>query len=265
MAVTQIKNKIVTTMFTNKAKYIWRVDDVSPFMDWQFFIKYIKLFERYNVIPLIGVIPDNKDSSISPAKFRNKFWDDIRDFSKSNLVEIAQHGYQHILDRSDASILDKRFGQNGLSEFAGLSYEQQYEKIFKGKKILNDNGIETNAWIAPSHSYDQNTIKALSRLGYTSISDGAGLYPYRANGIQFVPQQMWIPRRFPFGVITVCLHPNTWDQNIFKRTEAVLASGVTCIRYSSVIGWEIKNHQKLINSAYFLIYPNIRKLKNIAN
>ena len=67
--------------------------------------------------------------------------------------------------------------------------------------------------MAPSHSFDINTLKALKSLGFKAITDGYGFYPHKVEGITLVPQLAWMPFPFiPFGVQTICLHTNTMTQ-----------------------------------------------------
>ena len=47
-----------------------------------------------------------------------------------------------------------------------------YEKIKKGKEILESHNVYTDVFFAPSHSYDDNTLRALSKCGFKYISDG---------------------------------------------------------------------------------------------
>src|SRR5262249_51515409 len=60
----------------------------------------------------------------------------------------------------------------------------------------------------------------LVSLGVKTISDGMSLYPYRdAQGVFWVPQQLWRFREAPFGVWTVCMHPKDelWMNAAFFR------------------------------------------------
>ena len=77
-------------------------------------------------------------------------------------------GHQHIFISQHKGMVNNRVG----SEFAGLSYEKQLEKILAGQKILKEHGIETDVFFAPAHSYDLNTLRALKKAGFKYISDG---------------------------------------------------------------------------------------------
>lgn len=38
-----------------------RFDDISDHMNWRLMNKSEEIFDRYNIKPLLGIIPDNKD------------------------------------------------------------------------------------------------------------------------------------------------------------------------------------------------------------
>jgi hypothetical protein len=76
--------------------------------------------------------------------------------------------------------------------------------------------------MAPSHSFDANTLKALDDLGFESLTDGYGFYPYKINGLMAVPQLFSKPVWLGFGVETVCLHVNTLSAGQIDRQVAAL-------------------------------------------
>ena len=41
-----------------------RLDDITPDMDWEGFLRFKALLDRYQVKPLIGVIPQNRDENV---------------------------------------------------------------------------------------------------------------------------------------------------------------------------------------------------------
>ena len=47
----------------NMAKYILRMDDIAPEMNWNLFWNYIEVFQSMDVL-LLRVIPDNKDQKL---------------------------------------------------------------------------------------------------------------------------------------------------------------------------------------------------------
>ncbi|MEY4702058.1 MAG: hypothetical protein RL326_2245 [Pseudomonadota bacterium] len=191
------------------ARYIFRMDDITPGMHWGRFWALLSLFRAHNIKPLLGVVPDNQDSSLDVSTPHPDFWGVMRKLQDEDCVDFAQHGYQHTLyPAPDAAILGRDLGIKEMSEFASFPYEIQREKIKNGKRIMEHNGIHTDAWMAPNHTFDHNTLAALRDEGFQSVTDGIALFPYSAHGLIFIPQQSWRPRWMPCGVQTICLHTN---------------------------------------------------------
>jgi hypothetical protein len=228
------------------AKYIFRVDDINPNMNWERFDRLMNLFKKYNVIPLLGIVPDNKDTDLIHQEANPNFWHIMRELQRNGLAEFAQHGYQHL------RILN--------SEFSGLPYEVQYEKIKRGRDILRKNGIFTKIWIAPFHSYDKLTLKALVNLGFIAVSDGIALFPFKKKGLIFVPQQFWKPRYFPFGIITVCLHLNDIS---FHKLENFLKSKPIIISFSEALKYKTNKFVSLFNLIFKFFYLGVSILKRL--
>jgi hypothetical protein len=73
--------------------------------------------------------------------------------------------------------------------------------------------------MAPAHSFDENTCKALKKVGITHITDGIAVYPFKKYGLYRLPQQLWKPQKMPFGTRTICLHPNSMKKKDIQRIE----------------------------------------------
>lgn len=163
-------------------KILIRFDDICPTMDWSEWKRAMDILKKYNVKPLIGVIPDCKDSDLRLNPPREDFWVYIKELQAQGF-SIAMHGYIHVYDTDVRGIVNDTFH----SEFAGHSYEEQYEKIRKGKEILTEHGIETDVFFAPAHSYDEITLKALAANGFKYNVDGKSSKPMLRNGIICIP------------------------------------------------------------------------------
>ncbi len=218
------------------ARYLFRMDDITPTMDWGRFRAIIALFRNHNVKPLLGVVPDNRDPSLNREPPHPHFWREMRQLQADDLVDFAQHGYQHIVThRPGAALLGPAVGIKEASEFAGDPLEHQWERIAKGQQILSDNGIRTRVWMAPNHSFDRNTLIALKKCDFVAITDGIALYPSEEEGLICVPQQTWRPRWMPCGVQTVCLHTNHITPHDVKRLRLFLRRPFTCSRFSDEV------------------------------
>lgn len=233
------------------ASYIFRMDDIAPAMDWGRFLALMQLFKRHEVRPLLGIVPDNRDPNLNRHPHRSDFWEVIRDLFESDAVDIAQHGYQHILvHRPEASILGPSVGiRKEVSEFAGDTLLDQSFRIREGQKILRRHGLYTSYWMAPNHSFDIHTLKALRANGFTALSDGIGLYPFHYHDLLFVPQTSWTPRWMPCGIHTICLHANSITPQDVKLLRLFLRRPLHFTRFSVVCGGsqsspahEIANH-----------------------
>lgn len=192
------------------------MDDICPQMDKQKFLEYKTLFDKFGIKPLLGIIPDNKDNKLKIEDDDLNFWEMIRQLQQDGWA-IAQHGYQHVFCSYVEGILTRR----RLSEFAGLSYEEQVDKIIKGKKILEENGVSTDIFMAPGHSFDAVTLRALKDCGFHYVTDGFSSLPYMYCGIKFIPCRLVSPIPLP-GINTWSIHSNTWSKKDFNRIERSL-------------------------------------------
>lgn len=214
------------------AHYVYRMDDVTAGMDRERFRAFLDLFRRHRLRPLLGIVPDNRDPGLNPHPQDPGFWDAMRELRSRGEAEFAQHGHTHVYIGRRPGILGRRYGFSDNSEFVGLPYEHQRRKIEEGRELLRTQGIETDVWMAPSHGFDQTTLRALREAGFGAVTDGIALYPYRRGGLVFVPQQLWAPKRVPLGVWTICLHTNTADERLYRAVEAHLASRPRIVPFS---------------------------------
>ena len=149
------------------------------------------------------------------------FWDRVRKWQQKRWA-IALHGLHHVYHpipkgaRSLISISDK-------SEFVGLPLNSQRDIIKAAWTRLLSKGVEPIIFMAPSHAFDVNTLVALYKeTDIRIITDGFSLFPFREGGFIWIPQQLWRFRNMPFGMWTVCLHPNTATTVQLKRVIADL-------------------------------------------
>ena len=193
-------------------KYLFRVDDISEFMRFDRFKKLRKIFIKYNIKPVLAVIPKNEHKKIMFEHKKRKYLvEELKYLEKKGWI-IAQHGHTHELIGNGGLLNINNFG-----EFGGLSFKEQAKKISEGKKILEKEGFSPKIFIAPAHSFDKSTLKILKKHGMTLINDGIGLYPFQRDGFLFLPQITWQVRTFPLGMITIGLHPHELkDKDLLK-------------------------------------------------
>lgn len=197
-----------------------RLDDIAPDMNWKRFLKFKALLDRYQVKPLIGVVPDNKDEHLKEGNVKDcpfgseGFWEYIKELQKEGWV-IAMHGCYHRYTTDKGGI----FPLNNFSEFAGLPFERQRELLYHGKKCLEEKGIRTDIFMAPAHSYDRNTLRALKAVGFNALTDGFGQKPYRFMGLTFYPISFRLAATFKKkkGYSTMVVHPATVEEEDLKK------------------------------------------------
>lgn len=193
-----------------------RMDDICPMMNKEKFWSCLSLLESYNLMPLLGIIPDCWDTSFV-EKASHDFWEKIYELNQ-NGYPIAMHGVHHVYTTESKGIVCRRL----KSEFAGLNYEEQFELLALGKEILQKHNIETDTFMAPGHSYDDNTLKALKNLGFHYISDGRSFYPYIRHGIKCIPAMGAYRIHFNRGMLTICIHSDTMSEQNYKQLTAFL-------------------------------------------
>ena len=235
--------KKTTTKYTG---LLIRMDDISENMNWRLMDKCEQLFEKYKIKPLLGVIPDNQDPELLKYPKNSKFWERVSDWSKKGW-EITMHGCNHVYtQKSDKSDI---FNYGGNSEFFGLEYKIQLQKIKIGMNKFENNKIKIRSFFAPNHIYDINTLKALKESDVKIIIDGYGLFPYFKHELLFIPQLFYKEIILPFGIQSTQLHINYWDDKYFKNFENFIK----------------KNEMKIINLDYILDITNPNYLQKITN
>lgn len=238
-----------------KHGYIFRIDDVHPSMDWQAFQGYMDLLGKYGVVPLLGIIPDCRDASLIRHKGSETFWNDIRGFVSTGKAEISQHGFHHVYGKSRSMLSDWLLGRNPQSEFRGLPFHIQMKMIAEGKAILASQGLFTEVFMPPSHTMDGITRQALLENGFSTVSDGVSLFPYKKGGLFYVPQQQWSPKRVRKGIITICFHSGySYDSSCLKSTEAFLLGKPPILKFSEAAARMPVWTDRLQNGMYLVKY-----------
>lgn len=239
-------------------KYFFRLDDIAPNMNWNNFHDLAAIFKKYAIKPLLAVIPDNKDAELLKYFHNADFWDIISRLNQDGWI-IAQHGYRHFYQTKNGGILNI----NKKGEFSGLNFEVQRQMINDGKGIIKEKVCKPKIFVAPAHSLDKNTIEALKINEFDFISDGVALYPFKKWDIVWLPQILWRPRKFPFGLITVAFHPNTMTEKDFANLEKFIKKNKDKIGdFSELIEWYSRANilEKILTFLINLIFKPIWRL-----
>ena len=195
--------------------YIIRLDDASNYMNHDNWNKMELLLEKYNIKPIVGIIPNNKDKDLLKYKKDDSFWNKAIKWQDKGWT-IAMHGYEHVYCTNDGGInpVQKR------SEFAGNDLKTQENKIGRGFSVLKEKGLIPKVFFAPSHTFDENTLIAIkNKTDIRIISDTIANDVYYKDDLFFIPQQSGIARNLPFRIVTFCYHPNEMKNEDFVNLE----------------------------------------------
>ena len=200
----------------SRPQYLLRFDDICPTMNWDVWRDIERLMVIRHVIPILSVVPDNRDPKLMVDPPSHDFWPRVREWQARGWG-IGVHGHQHVYVNKSAGIM----GITSQSEFAGLAREKQAEKLRAGLAIFEREGVRPDCWVAPSHSFDLTTVALLGQMGVRVISDGHWRWPHTdPSGVMWVPQQLWrLMRPRGPGVWTVCYHHNAWTSTDVRSFE----------------------------------------------
>jgi hypothetical protein len=243
----------------NRSKFLIRLDDIHPQMNKENFQRMIDLMAVFSIKGILGVIPDNQDKSLQRSKADSEFWKKIKTLQEKGYC-IAQHGFQHVYDSDNGGILNL----NPQSEFAGHSYAIQKEKMVLGKKKLEQKGVRPNLFMAPSHSFDHNTLEVVKELGY-GITDGFGLWPRYKKGLLNIPQLFASPFHFGIGLYTICLHTDSMkDSDFFHIQQHIERNHKRFISPNQIQQYTLKKQQyfyKFIDTLAGFLLKILLKIK----
>lgn len=67
------------------AKILIRFDDICPTMNFEQFHLAETMMDKYQIKPLVGVVPDCRDSDLLISDGKNDFWDYVLALQKKRL------------------------------------------------------------------------------------------------------------------------------------------------------------------------------------
>ncbi len=242
-------------------KYIIRLDDACPTMDHKKWNKIFDILDKYDIKPIIAIIPNNSDKKMMIDKYNNNFWESVKEWENKG-YHIAMHGYDHNYISKNSGLIP----MNNNSEFADIDKKIQVEKIQQGWKIFQKNGISPKIWVAPSHTFDKITLQVLKKeTDIHIISDGIAYYPYNRYGFFWIPQQLWWFEEKKYGVWTICLHPNNMNEEQIEKLEKSIQDNIDKFKVKlDVLHKQYKNRKlSLKDNIYFNFFFLRRKLSRI--
>jgi predicted deacetylase len=237
------------------SKYILRLDDASPYRDIDKWERMEKLLLKYKILPLVGIIPNNKDKKFTNYPKDEMFWDKVNKWLSYDW-EFALHGYDHVY----SSYCGGMNPINKESEFAGVPLEEQEKKIINGIEVFKEQGISPKVFFAPSHTFDENTLLALKKnSNIRIISDTIANDIYFQDDFFFVPQQSGSVRKLPFRTVTFCYHPDVMCDADFLHLEEFLKNNKN--KFVSISSLDYKERKKSVfDRMLSFAYLNLRTI-----
>lgn len=198
------------------SKLMLRLDDACPTMNALKWDKMERLLNKYQIKPIVGIIPDNKDEAFD-FPFDNTFWNKCLRWQENGWV-IAQHGLHHKLRHHRA----KGYFQLAVehtTEFAGDPFAKQREMLLEGKEILESHGIHPVCFFAPCHTFDKTTVDAVKDIGYRFISDGYAFHAYKKRNVIFLPTIFDSPH--VIGGANLCFSPEFYERRKLSKIRKI--------------------------------------------
>jgi predicted deacetylase len=242
--ITQIKK-----LKKHNAGILIRLDDIAANMNWDMMQKVSCLFDKFSVKPILGVIPNNRDPELLTFPKKNhEFWQQVRQWQTKGW-EISIHGNDHVYDRICNKV--DYLGHGGNTEFCGHTYQIQRDKIKSAVAKFKKEDVNVRSFFAPNHTFDSRTIMALQEHDINVIIDGYGLAPYVSNGTVFIPQLFYKLFALPFGIQTIQIHLNDYNEDDFKDLERFIRKNNSrIINYDEAISKTTNNHLALLTNRF---------------
>ena len=235
----------------SQKKFLIRLDDCHKNQNYGNWNKIISILEKHNIIPLVAVIPKNKDISIAFSKNTEDEFVTWLSHNKER-IELGVHGFNHVFHKSSSSL----FKAKNTSEFSDLPYAHQLRIMQDSIAWFNAKNYYPNWFVAPRHSFDKTTIEVCKLLDL-SISDGTDINLFKYRGVIFVPQ-LYNKARVPLfsGVYTFCYHPNLMSDNDFVELDFFLKEhSASFIEWRAIKNMKVKGtylRSQLVNNIWII-------------
>ena len=128
-----------------------------------------------------------------------------------------------------------------------------------------DHGLEAKYFFAPSHTFDDNTLRALKdESDIRIISDTISRFPYKRDDFFFVPQIVGHCVDIPVpGIYTFCFHPNIMNDVDYNKLDAFLKRRYACFSDWNNIDISKFGKKKLIDKLLSFLFFKYRKLRKL--
>jgi len=183
VCVVLFKGCATKSIEEKRINVVFRFDDFCAFSSTDIELRIIDAFRKNKASITFGVIPYictgdvNDPSPRDVVPLTSMKGDILKNAIRDSIIDVALHGYSH-----------QRIQVEDTTEFSGLAYQQQKERIAKGKKLLEDMiDAPVTIFVPPWNSYDSNTLRALEALGLSTLSAGLKGEAKLTSGLNFLP------------------------------------------------------------------------------
>ncbi|HSW64474.1 MAG TPA: glycosyltransferase [Dissulfurispiraceae bacterium] len=189
---TGLSAEAKTAYESRRIRIVFRYDDPSAKSYTEMESRVIDAFRQRAMCCTVGIVPfvcarDCHEAGVqthiplSQAK-AELFAQAARD----GVLEIGQHGYSH---------QNNGIARGGLySEFAGMDYDAQLQRIREGKAFLETQlKMPVEIFIPPWNSYDVVTVRAVEHAGFRYFSADIAGYADSSSHLSFLPCTCSIP------------------------------------------------------------------------
>lgn len=162
---------------------VFRFDDYSALSPTDIELRIIDAFRRRGASITFGVIPfvcvgDIRDPSpMDMVPLTSEKAGILRAGFEDGILDVALHGCSHQTNNA-----------KHRSEFCGLDFHHQVERLAKGKKLLEEViDAPVTTFVPPWNRYDRNTLRALERVGFVTLSADEHGEVARNSRLHFLP------------------------------------------------------------------------------
>lgn len=143
----------------------FRNDDIQEFSGTKLEIDLFNLFKKSHIPQTYATVPFKTDLINNKGLITI-----LKEHLRLGLAEIALHGYSH-----------QNLGGGMKSEFMGMPYKEQCEKITEGKNYLEELfHTKIFTFVPPFNAYDLNTTEACYKNGIIVLSS-SNFFPVQNN------------------------------------------------------------------------------------
>jgi peptidoglycan/xylan/chitin deacetylase (PgdA/CDA1 family) len=168
---------------TRQINVVFRFDDYSAKSSTDMELRIIDAFRQNKASVTFAVIPFIFNDSVDNPSIQDVIALDsskgciLKDGLNEGVLDVALHGYSH-----------QAISIGQTTEFSGLDYNDQLERLAKGKKFLEDMiGSPITTFVPPWNTYDSNTLIALEKLSFSTLSASINGETKKDSKLTFLP------------------------------------------------------------------------------